>query len=88
MATDQFEIVANSGLRLRSEPEVTPGNIIATLPKGQLVTKLMEASDRDWWQVKTRFQGIDLTSAPSGTFSAFRINNLQISNMLKNLHQA
>jgi 3D (Asp-Asp-Asp) domain-containing protein len=60
MSTDQFEVIANSGLRLRSEPEAKPGNIIVTLPKGQQVTKLAEAPDSDWWQVSTTFSGKSL----------------------------
>jgi 3D (Asp-Asp-Asp) domain-containing protein len=68
MVTDQFEVIANSGLNFRSTPAATPGNILATLPKGQRVTKLAEAPDRDWWQVKTKFQGSELTGFVAKTW--------------------
>jgi 3D (Asp-Asp-Asp) domain-containing protein len=68
MATDQFEVIATNGLNLRSEPEVKPGNIKVTLPKGHRVTKLMEAPDRNWWQVKTSFQGSNFEGFVVKTF--------------------
>jgi 3D (Asp-Asp-Asp) domain-containing protein len=68
MSTDQFEVIANSGLNLRSAPAATPSNILATLPKGQRVTKLAEALDKDWWQVKTTFQGKELTGFVAKTW--------------------
>jgi Bacterial SH3 domain len=46
----QYTVDATS-LNVRSAP-VVAGNIIATLPNGQIVTKLVETSEY-WWQVST-----------------------------------
>jgi hypothetical protein len=49
--------VATSSLNLRSEPVVRPGNRLAVLPEGQLVTKLAEAETAGWWRVGTTLAG-------------------------------
>ncbi len=53
MSSHQEFKVNSTGLNLRSEPRVRPGNLIATLSLGDAVTKIAEASDADWWQVST-----------------------------------
>ncbi|BAY41978.1 SH3 type 3 domain-containing protein (plasmid) [Nostoc sp. NIES-2111] len=46
--------VTSSGLNLRSFGEVTPDNIIAVLPQGQIVTRLGSETDSEkWWRVQT-----------------------------------
>lgn len=52
---DQFK-VNTAGLNLRSSPVVEPTNILVTLSNGQIVTKLMAASD-DWWEVSAVISG-------------------------------
>lgn len=53
---DQHRVAATS-LNLRSEPLVRPGNRIAVLPEGQLVTKLGESGTEGWWQMRTTLTG-------------------------------
>ena len=60
-ANTQYKVNATS-LNLRSEPEVRPGNRIASLPNGQTVTKLaVAAADPAWWQVSTVIQQVTVT---------------------------
>ena len=55
----QFKVTA-SALNLRSAPLVDDGNLIITLPQGQIVTKLEEAPDNKWWKIATRVAGQNL----------------------------
>jgi putative chitinase len=57
MAQQQFRVSNESGMWLRTEPVVSKATEKVLLPKGQLVTKLGESSNPDWWHVRTTFQG-------------------------------
>src|SRR6201999_1361156 len=50
-SNQQFRVTAN-GLNIRAEPVLAPRTLKATLPQGQLVTKLTVASDERWWNVR------------------------------------
>lgn len=53
---DQFNVNA-TGLNLRSSPVVEPNNIVTTLSRGQVVTKLAVAADDQWWEVSAVVSG-------------------------------
>ena len=52
-------LVDTEFLNLRSSPEITTNNILAKLPRQQLVT-LLDGSDARWWKVRTLLQGNEL----------------------------
>ena len=57
MAQQQFRVSSESGMWLRTEPLVSKTTEKVLLPKGQLVTKLGDSNNPDWWHVRTTFQG-------------------------------
>jgi hypothetical protein len=52
MMSDDYRVVATA-LNLRSTPEATGSNCIATLPEGATVTKLEESHLWPWWRIRT-----------------------------------
>lgn len=55
--SEQFK-VNSTNLNLRAQPSASPGNIITTLPKGQIVTKIQVAiPNEDWSKVSTIISG-------------------------------
>lgn len=51
-----YRVIAKE-LNLRRAPLVEADNVLATLPEGQLVTKIQAAAQKNWWQVTTQLQG-------------------------------
>jgi hypothetical protein len=61
--------VIPAGLNLRSSGVVEPGNIIAVLPQGQIVTRIGSEPDSEkWWRVRTTVGGNTLTGFVSRSF--------------------
>lgn len=61
--------VIPAGLNLRSSGVVEPGNIIAVLPQGQIVTRIGSEPDSEkWWRVRTTVGGNTLTGFVSKSF--------------------
>lgn len=60
MAQQNYRVENAIGMWIRSQPVVDEASKIALLPHGQLVTKIADSNDPDWWQVATTFQGEDL----------------------------
>jgi hypothetical protein len=59
--TEQFS-VTTPGLNLRSTPASDDSsNIIASLPNGQIVTRLEGTLSEKWWKVSTSTSGVPLT---------------------------
>ncbi len=57
-ATSQLYRVKPSTLNLRKTPDPSKdSNVIASLPQGQLVTKIADADEPFWWQVETMLEG-------------------------------
>jgi hypothetical protein len=54
-ASSQFVVTATA-LNLRAQPRVRPGNKIAVLPNGQVIKKIGDAPDPDWWRVSTELR--------------------------------
>lgn len=52
----EFKVIADS-LNVRSTPIVDGTNLIAALPKNQIVTKLEVAADNNWWKISTTLLG-------------------------------
>lgn len=67
MANYRVHTDDQSGLRLRSDPSDKKANVIATMPEGQVVTKLSEATNV-WWHVRTKLNGVDLDGFAAGRF--------------------
>lgn len=44
-------------LNLRSRPEVVPSTRLAVLSEGQVVERLAEADEPDWWRIAARVDG-------------------------------
>ncbi|MBI3651882.1 MAG: hypothetical protein HY231_12750 [Acidobacteria bacterium] len=57
--TSQFKVTATA-LNLRSEPVIAPRTVKATLPQGQLVTKVGGTNGEIWWKVSTTLHGVDV----------------------------
>ena len=57
MAQQKFRVSNAAGMWLRTQPIVSGETKKQLLPKGQLVTKLGETDQPDWWQVSTTFEG-------------------------------
>ena len=55
-----FRVANTAGMWLRTAPIVSEDTQKVLLPKGQLVTKLGETDQADWWRVTTTFQGATL----------------------------
>src|SRR6266446_1647369 len=60
MADEGFRVKNETGMWIRTEPIVSETTKKVLLPKGQLVTKLADSANPDWWQVRTSFQGADV----------------------------
>jgi hypothetical protein len=60
MAAQKFRVQNAVGMWLRREPIVDEASKIALLPHGQLITKLGETNNPNWWQVSTTFHGAEL----------------------------
>lgn len=52
--------VISAGLNFRSSPGVNLENLLATLPNGQIVRKISENQDENWWKVSTVVAGQEL----------------------------
>jgi putative chitinase len=59
MAQDSFKVINDAGMWLRTQPVVSDSTKISLLPKGQLVTKLADSDNPDWWRVRTTIDGIE-----------------------------
>jgi putative chitinase len=59
MPDDKFRVSNPAGMWLRSEPVVREDTKKVLLPKGQVVTKLGDSVNPDWWHISTNFQGAD-----------------------------
>ena len=84
MANEQFRVNNANGMWLRSEPVVSPATQRILLPKGQVVTKLGDSDNPDWWHISVNVDGsdqdgfsnkhlmvpVDAGSSSSGEFSA------------------
>lgn len=62
-------IVSATQLNLRSAPAAVTGNIITTLPNGQIVTDL-DRTHAPWWKVRTKFHGQVLEGFVNSSFLA------------------
>jgi putative chitinase len=60
MAENQFQVSNPGGMWLRTEPVVSEATKKVLLPQGQLVTRLGDSDQPDWWHISTNFQGADL----------------------------
>src|SRR5436190_8820251 len=59
MANEQFRVNNANGMWLRSEPVVSPQTQRILLPKGQVVTKLGDSDNPDWWHISVNVDGSD-----------------------------
>ncbi|MBD1995219.1 SH3 domain-containing protein [Leptolyngbya sp. FACHB-541] len=79
---NRFRVIAD-GLNLRSAP-TTGGNVIAVLPKNQIVTKLVVASNDNWWKVATTLNGGSLEGFVAHRFltsdTAFSVESFDLPN--------
>jgi len=69
MAAPTHRVTA-TGLNLRSAPDPTKKNRIATLPQGAAVSKLANAAMPPWWQVETTVAGQVLQGFVNSIFLA------------------
>jgi predicted chitinase len=60
VAGEKFKVSNENGMWVRSEPVVSKQTERKLLPKGQLVTKLGDSDNPDWWHVTTNFEGQDI----------------------------
>lgn len=60
MAQQRFRVNNPPGMWLRTEPVVSEDTKKVLLPNGQLVTKLGETDEPDWWHISTSLQGADV----------------------------
>lgn len=60
MAEEDFRVSNEAGMWIRTEPTVDEATKKVLLPRGQLVTKLADTDKPDWWQVRARFQDVDV----------------------------
>lgn len=63
-------VVTATSLNLRSQPVVAEGNIIASLPKGQLVRRTATPPSDKWWEVSTDLNGKALRGYASSAYLA------------------
>jgi len=59
MANEQFRVNNSGGMWLRSQPVVSEATKIVLLPNGQIVTKLGNSDNPDWWHISTKVHGED-----------------------------
>jgi putative chitinase len=59
MANEQFRVNNSQGMWLRSEPVVKEETKKVLLPNGQIVTKLGNSDNPDWWHISTNVNGED-----------------------------
>lgn len=59
MTQQNFRVSNELGMWLRSEPVVDETTQKVLLPKGQLVNKLGESEQPDWWRISTHFKDVD-----------------------------
>jgi putative chitinase len=59
MANEQFRVINANGMWLRSEPIVSPQTQKVLLKNGQVVTKLGDSANPDWWRIKVNLDGGD-----------------------------
>jgi hypothetical protein len=60
MTQQNYRVENGVGMWLRSQPVVDEFSKIVLLPHGQLITKLADTNNPDWWQVATTFHGHNL----------------------------
>src|SRR6266496_1396340 len=60
MADGNFIVSNAAGMWLRTEPVISEATKKVLLPKGQVVIKLGDSDQPDWWHISTTFQGNDL----------------------------
>src|SRR5438105_5509943 len=60
MPDQNFRVNNAAGMWLRTEPVVREDTKIALLLKGQVVTKLGDSDNPDWWHISTHLHGADL----------------------------
>ncbi len=59
MANEQFRVTNAGGMWLRTEPVVSPQTQKVLLPNGQVVTKLGDSANPDWWKITVTLNGVD-----------------------------
>lgn len=57
MSAQNYRVENAVGMWLRSQPVVDEASKIVLLPHGQLVTKVADTNNPDWWKVSTTFHG-------------------------------
>jgi putative chitinase len=67
MAQQKFRVSNPLGMWIRKEPFVSPETEKLLLSNGQLVTKIGETSNPDWWQVSAVVGGVEVSGVSKKT---------------------
>jgi len=59
MANEQFKVSNAGGMWLRTEPVVSEATKKILLAKGQIVTKLSDSDNPNWWKISVNVNGAD-----------------------------
>jgi predicted chitinase len=98
MANDNFKVSNAPGMWIRTAPVVSTETEKKLVPNGQIMTKLGDSTNPDWWHVRTTFQGVEIegfskkslmvpdgqpdVSTEPGTISEFVAKTLSVLNHL------
>ncbi|HEV7684794.1 MAG TPA: hypothetical protein VGO68_21975 [Pyrinomonadaceae bacterium] len=67
MSQQKFRVNNSAGMWIRKEPIVSPATEKMLLQNGQLVTKIGETSNSDWWQVSAVVAGVEVSGVSKKT---------------------
>lgn len=70
MSEQNFRVSNEGGMWIRTEPVVAETTKKVLLSKGDLVTKLGDSSNPDWWHVRATVQGVDVEGFSKKTLMA------------------
>ena len=60
MPDETFRVNNAPGMWIRTAPEIKPETEKKLVPNGQIITKLGESENSDWWKVSTTFEGAEI----------------------------
>ena len=66
MPDEKFRVNNAPGMWIRTAPEIKPETEKKMVPNGQIITKLGESENPDWWKVRTTFEGAEVEGFSNG----------------------
>ncbi|HKP47607.1 MAG TPA: hypothetical protein VJT50_13485 [Pyrinomonadaceae bacterium] len=80
MASQKFRVNNAAGMWLRSKPIVSEATRKVLLPNGQVVTKLSDTNDADWWRVRTSLNGTRIQGVSNKNLLAAINSDVELPN--------